>query len=114
MGREEICIRAFVDIAGDNLSSMKILIIGLGAIGAGFGVSPEYESHLSVAKELGLELVGGVDIDPTRRKEFSTKTGKPAFGDLAEALSTSPNIIVIATSLENHFRCLKSCSQILS
>lgn len=106
MGREEICIRAFVDIAGDSLSSMKILIVGLGAIGAGIGVSTEYESHLSVTKELGFELVGGVDIDPTRQKEFSTITGKPAFGDLAEALSTSPNIITIATRPENHLESL--------
>lgn len=85
---------------------MKILIIGLGAIGAGFGVSAEYESHLSVTKEIGLELVGGVDIDPKRQKEFSTKTGKPAFGDLAESISTSPNIVVIATSPQNHFKNL--------
>lgn len=106
MGRQEICIRAFVDITGANLSSMKILIIGLGAIGAGFGVSGEYESHLSVSKEIGLELVGGVDIDPKRQKEFSTISGKPAFGDLAEAISTSPNIIVIATSPENHLKKL--------
>ncbi len=85
---------------------MRILIVGLGAIGTGFGVSAEYESHLSVTKELGFELVGGVDVDPSRQKEFKTSTGKPAFGDLTKAFSTNPNVIVIASSPENHLKSL--------
>ena len=85
---------------------MKILIVGLGAIGAGFGVFNDYESHLSVTNNLGYELVGGVDIDPERRIEFNRLTGKPTFGDLNEASSANPDVIVISTNPETHLRSL--------
>ena len=108
MGRKGLRIRTFVARADDNLSSMKILVVGLGAIGAGFGFSAAHESHLSVTSSLGYEIAGGVDIDQIRQQEFKRITGKPVFGDLTAAISTVPNVIVIASNPETHLSSLIS------
>lgn len=86
----------------------KCLVIGLGQIGMGydFFLDPD-EFVLSHAQALSshdeFELVGGVDNDPIRRKNFISKFNRPAYKDLKEALQVlKPQIVVIATPSNTH------------
>ena len=87
---------------------MKILIIGLGSIGAGFDGPHEGENHAWLATQAGLDLVGGVDPDTSKRLEFSRRYRVKAFSSLELAVTLSPNVVVIATDAVNHKKLVES------
>jgi predicted dehydrogenase len=89
------------------VEAMRILITGLGAIGAGSGMPVNAESHLSLAKGLGFEIVGGVDPNPIRRAEFKEITGSSTYPDLESTIDSNPEIVVIASNQESHLECLR-------
>jgi predicted dehydrogenase len=96
------------DELSDNLHAMKILIVGLGAIGAGFQTPEEVENHASVSLENGFNLVGGVDSNLERRLEFISRFKKPAYADLKSAYELSPEVVVIATNPNSHVDLIES------
>jgi len=107
LGSEETRDSPSINSVDDNLSSMRILINGLGAIGVGKDGSINAENHLSIARELGFEIAGGVDIDPISRENFKNSTGLSAFGDLKSAASMNPDVVVIASNEESHLTSIK-------
>lgn len=81
---------------------MNILIVGLGAIGAGFGGSVDEENHAFLSAQVGFNLVGGVDLDSSKRSEFARRYGAPTFDSVELAANLSPDVVVIATDAVNH------------
>lgn len=86
---------------------MNILIIGLGAIGAGFG-NPKGENHAATSLQAGFAIVGGVDPNPQRRAEFAKKFNAPIFKSIESASHLSPDVVVIASDAQNHIALIQS------
>jgi predicted dehydrogenase len=86
---------------------MKLLLSGLGAIGAGVGMPGYVESHLSIAQSFGIAIVGGVDPNPTRQAEFGDATGASTYFDLKSTTGSDPDIVVIASNQESHLDNLR-------
>jgi len=86
----------------DNLSTMNILIVGLGAIGAGFGGLGAGENHAFLSTQAGFDLVGGVDLESDKRAEFTRRYGAPSFDSVELAANLSPDVVVIATDSKSH------------
>ena len=87
---------------GDNLVTMNILIVGLGAIGAGFGGPRDGENHAFLSTKAGFTLVGGVDLGSEKRSEFTRRYGAPTFSSVELAANLYPDVVVIATDAVNH------------
>ena len=86
----------------DTLNTMNILIVGLGAIGAGFGGPGDGENHAFLSTQAGFDLIGGVDLDSDKRSEFIQRYGAPTFYSVELAANLSPDVVVIATDAESH------------
>ena len=93
-----------------DFNKPKVLIIGLGNIGMGYDIK-NFESNkvLTHAKSFLISdqfsLVGGVDLDASKRKQFKERYNCPAFSNIEKAMrDLSPEIVVIATSTDNHLK----------
>ena len=100
------------------MKPIKTLIIGLGQIGMLYDLNHENQSLVlthskAVSQNKYFELVGGVDKDDMRRREFSRKFRKKAFKEIEDALTfSSPDLIIIATHTESHLGIIKHISKI--
>ncbi len=86
----------------------RCLLIGLGQIGMGydFKLDPS-EFTLSHAQAFynhtEFELVGAVDRDPVRLRNFRSKFDRPAYTEISEALQyQDADIVIIATPSDSH------------
>lgn len=85
------------------MSSSRIAVIGLGEAG--------YEMHLpALAQMKDVSVVGGCDVDETRRARAAAKFGIPVFADVQTMLATStPDVVIIATPPDTHVElCLRA------
>jgi predicted dehydrogenase len=85
------------------MSSNRIAVIGLGEAG--------YEMHLpALAQMKDVSVVGGCDVDETRRARAAAKFGVPVFADVQTMLATSmPDVVIIATPPDTHVElCLRA------
>jgi len=87
---------------------MRILIVGLGAIGAGFDTSKEIENHAGVSLSCGFDLIGGVDSNLERCSAFQSGFAAPVFKDLNSASHLNPDVVVIATNPQSHLELVES------
>jgi len=81
----------------------RVLIVGLGNVGMGYDLKPLRKDFiLTHAKAFQIHkqflLVGGVDLDNSKRMMFEEKFSLPAFEDIKSAIySTSPDLLVVST-----------------
>ena len=89
------------------------LIVGLGQIGMGYDLTLAPDQFVySHARALSLhpefKLVGGVDPDRAKRRDFQKNYKVPAFEQLEEALGQHQvDLVVIATPTRTHFHTMK-------
>lgn len=82
----------------------RVLIVGLGNVGMGYDLKPLRKNFiLTHAKAFQIHkqfsLVGGVDLDNSKRMIFEEKFSLPAFVDIKNAIyRTSPDILVVSTT----------------
>jgi len=92
----------------------KVLLIGLGNVGAGYDYESDDLSVVSThAKAFFIhpdfDLVGGVDPSTSACTRFRQRYGGWAGCDLEEALTAlNPNIVVIASPTEHHAEAVRS------
>jgi predicted dehydrogenase len=91
---------------------MRILIVGLGAIGAGFDSPEGIENHAEVSLKRGFNLIGGVDLNLERRLAFKSSFQAPVFQDLLSANHLKPDVVVIATPPQSHLGLLEDVLKI--
>lgn len=90
----------------------RVLLVGLGRIGMGYdaihGDSDRIYSHASAfVKHPAFSLVGAVDPEESRRREFAARYAVAAAADLRVALrEAAPEVVVLATPTETHEECL--------
>ena len=91
---------------------MRILIVGLGSIGAGFDTPEEIENHASASSRCGFNLIGGVDYSLEKRSSFKSRFEAPVFADLRSARHLKPDIVVVATNPQSHLELVESANTI--
>jgi len=87
--------------------TIKSLVIGLGKIGYKYDLKKSgFLSHVkSLDKNKNFSLVGAVEKNSYLRRSFRKKMNLPAFLNIKESLKKlNPDLIVIATPLETHFK----------
>ncbi|MBL8589428.1 MAG: Gfo/Idh/MocA family oxidoreductase [Methylobacteriaceae bacterium] len=72
---------------------MRVLVLGLGSIGA---------RHARNFRALGVAEVSGFDPEAERRERHARETGGPAFASLDEALDRRPDLVVVASPNRFH------------
>src|SRR5579863_9786169 len=72
---------------------MKALVVGGGSIGS---------RHLRNLKQLGVEELGLVEPEVSRRGAVSAELSVSAFAELREGLEWTPNFVVVATPTHLH------------
>ena len=98
---------------------MKIstLIIGLGNIGMGYDNELDPKKFClthacAVSQHNNFTLLGAVDLDQTKRKNFEKKFEKPSFESISTALKKlMPDLIIIATPTEDHLKSIIKITQ---
>ena len=102
------------------MKPLKTLLIGLGQIGMLYDFDHKNQDLVlthskAVSKSEYFELVGGVDKDDLRCRDFSRKYKKNTFKKIKDAIEvTSPDLIIVATSTETHLGVIKDISKIYS
>ena len=90
----------------------RALVVGLGQIGMGYDLSTNPKIRIATlarafSEHSRFELVGGVDLDSTRRKLFQDQYTKPSFSKIEKAIEeTRPNVVAIAVPTEAHYSML--------
>lgn len=82
---------------------MRIAVIGLG--------NAAQTLHLpALAGLAGVEVVGGLDVDPARREQARTKFAVPVFADFDELVGKArPEVVLVGTLPNSHAEyCLRS------
>jgi len=93
--------------------TIQASIIGLGNIGMGYDLNNEDEravNSLASAFYLHKEfsLIGGIDIDSSKRKIFEEKFNKPTYKNIQDQIQVSkPDVVVISTPTKSHFSIYK-------
>ena len=72
---------------------MKALVVGGGSIGS---------RHLRNLKKLGVERLGLVETDVSRRESIAAEVPVAGFSQLTEGLDWAPNFVVVATPTHLH------------
>lgn len=72
---------------------MRALVVGGGSIGC---------RHLRNLKGLGIEDLGVVEVDASRRSAIAAELGLTAFVELGGGLKWAPNFVVVATPTHLH------------
>ena len=86
----------------------SVLLVGLGQIGMGYDLSSDSDDHIytharAFSFHPSFELSAAVDPSDIKRTLFKSHYGKPAYGDLKEALERhQARIVVIAGPTESH------------
>lgn len=96
----------------------RALVVGLGQIGMGYDLEADPETRIATlarafSEHPEFELVGGVDLDVTRRELFQAHYARPSFSSIEIAIeATSPNVIAIAVPTEGHYQVLAQAVQL--
>src|SRR5277367_771725 len=72
---------------------MKALVVGGGSIGS---------RHLRNLKKLGVEQLGLVETDSSRREAVAAEIPVAGFSQLQDGLAWAPNFVVVATPTDLH------------
>ena len=99
----------------DTALIYTVAVVGLGRIGLGYDLNSNPSEVFSHTKAYlthpSFHLVGGVDIDPEKRKVFEKYSRAPAFEtvkDLFESQGNSIDCISICTPTSVHKDTIKS------
>lgn len=96
----------------------RALVVGLGQIGMGYDLDTDPATRIATlarafSVHAGFELVGGVDVDSARQKQFQSHYDRPSFSNLEIAIKqTDPDIVAIAVPTEGHFQVLSHAVQL--
>lgn len=91
----------------------RTLIVGLGRIGQGYDYDLPDDGHVctharAFSRDQHFELVGGVDPDDGARERFTARYGAPAYPTIAEAATSAPEVVVIATPTDHHLATVEA------
>jgi len=94
---------------GKGVSTVKVVIVGLGRIASLLEEDSLREKPCThagaIAANGDCELAAGCDIDEERRRLFAEKWQVPVFADAVEMVREhKPQILVIATHPDSHYR----------
>ena len=81
---------------------MSVLVVGLGSIGT---------RHAEIFRQLGAEVVAGMDPDADRRRRFEANTGAVTVENLDEALTLGPSLAIIASPSRFHIEQATRCAE---
>ena len=88
--------------------SLRALVVGLGRVGMGFDLAlPPSDFTLTHARAFerhsAFELIGAVDTDSDRRRVFEAHYRRPAYPDIASAVSAQPpDVVALAVPAASH------------
>tara|TARA_Y100000768_G_C23938925_1_gene664057 strand:- start:240 stop:1217 length:978 start_codon:yes stop_codon:yes gene_type:complete len=91
----------------------KVLLIGLGQIGAGYDINNLNSDHVlthanAVTKHKNFQLIAGVDESHEKRIKFSNAYNIDSFKNIDnEIIKINPSIVIIATPTETHLNVIK-------
>jgi predicted dehydrogenase len=84
----------------------KVLLVGLGQIGMGYDLNHPETHIFTHARAFSLhpdfELIGAIDPDSQKIESFQKNYSIPAFSSFKEALTLTPNVVVIGTPTSSH------------
>lgn len=89
-------------------NKIKIAIIGLGNISLGFDLTSKknqiFTHTKAILKDSRFKLVGGVDLDRGKRKQFEEYTACRAYASVSDLFSDSEvDAVIIAVPTHEHF-----------
>lgn len=93
------------------------MIVGLGNIGLTYDVNREditWTHTAAVLKDARYKLIAGVDVNRANREAFQSLTKQPSFNCVSDAIasiSTSIDIVVIATPTSFHYSIYKEVKE---
>lgn len=94
-----------------DVTPRSVLLVGLGNVGMGYDLGEATSSKrvLSHARAFALHdsfgLAGGVDPQPTNRKQFEDRYRLPSYESISAAMQAlSPQIVVVATPTTTHYQ----------
>ena len=94
-------------------------VVGLGRIGLGYDLESSPEQVFSHTKSIlvhpAFELVGGVDPDPVRRREFEQFSSARAYATIEDLTSEiRPDVLAVAVPTSEHLRTVERIVEIFS
>lgn len=72
---------------------LKVGVVGLGAMG---------QNHVRVFSQLNCDLIGVVDVDPTRAKEIGEKYNAPYYSNYRDLLSKVEAVSIVVPTTLHH------------